>query len=137
MDPSRSFIFESGFPGFPGLRKFRLEHDSTLAPLEWLISVEDPDVSFIVVNPMIFKPDYAPRLTEEHGKSIGIRKGISKVDDLRLLVIVTLRENYEESTANLAAPLMFNTSEYKAVQVMLDDGVYSNNEPIFAEGAAC
>jgi flagellar assembly factor FliW len=137
MDPSRSFIFESGFPGFPGLRKFRLEYDSSLAPLEWLISVEDPDVSFIVVNPMIFKPDYAPRVTEEHGKSIGIRKGVSKADDLRLLVIVTLKENYEESTANLAAPLMFNTNEHKAVQVMLDDGIYSNSEPIFAEGKSC
>jgi flagellar assembly factor FliW len=137
MNPSRSFIFESGFPGFPGLRKFRLEYDDTLAPLEWLVSVENPDVSFIVVNPMIFKSDYAPRLTEEHGKSVGIRKGISKADDLRLLVIVTLKENYEESTANLSAPLMFNTNEHKAVQIMLDDGIYSNNEPIFAEGMVC
>lgn len=137
MDQNQSFIFESGFPGFPGLRKFRLEYDNTIAPLEWLVSIEDPDVSFIVVNPMLFRQDYAPRLTEEHGKSIGIRKGISKAEDLRLLVIVTLKENYEESTANLAAPLMFNLSESKAVQIMLDDGMYSNNEPIFAEGAVC
>jgi len=137
MDQKQNFIFESGFPGFPGLRKFRLEYDNSIAPLEWLVSAEDPDVSFIVVNPMLFRQDYAPRLTEEHGKSIGIRKGISKAEDLRLLVIVTLKENYEESTANLAAPLMFNLSESKAVQVMLDDGMYSNNEPIFAEGAVC
>jgi flagellar assembly factor FliW len=133
MDPSRSFIFESGLPGFPRLRKFRLEQDDSLSPLEWLVCAEDPDVRFIVVNPLIFKPGYSPRLTEEHGKSIGIRKGISKADDLRLRVIVTLGENYEESTANLSAPLMFNAGEYKAVQVLLDDGVYSHSEPIFAE----
>ncbi|MDR0516101.1 MAG: flagellar assembly protein FliW [Fibromonadaceae bacterium] len=137
MDTNRSFVFESGFPGFPGLRNFRLEKDEAIMPLEWLISVEDPDVSFIVVNPMLFRPNYAPRLTAEHGKSIGIRKGISKPDDLRLLVIVTLKENYEESTANLAAPLMFNLEECKAVQIMLDDGMYSSDEPIFAEAAAC
>jgi flagellar assembly factor FliW len=137
MEQNRSFIFESGFPGFPGKRKFRLEKDETIMPLEWLVCSEDPDISFIVVNPMIFKPNYAPRLTEEHGKSIGIRKGISKKEDLELLVIVTLKENYEESTANLAAPLMFNKNERKAVQILLDDGMYSNNESIFAEDAIC
>jgi len=130
MDQNRSFIFESGFPGFPGLRKFRLEEDESLSPLEWLVSVEDPDIRFVVVNPMLFKPDYAPRLTKEHIKSIGV----VKKEELRLLVIVTLHSNYEESTANLSSPLMFNTSQYKAVQVLLDDGIYSITEPIFAEG---
>jgi len=129
MDTNRSFIFESGFPGFPGLRKFRLEYDESLAPLEWLVSVEDPEVRFIVVNPMIFKPDYAPRLTKEHMRSIGV---VQK-EELRLLVIVTLHENYVNSTANMTSPLMFNTSLYKAVQVLLDDGIYSHIEPIFAE----
>jgi flagellar assembly factor FliW len=131
MDPNRSFIFESGFPGFPGLRKFRLEWDETLAPLEWLVSVEDPDVRFVVINPMFFKPDYAPRLTKEHMKAVGV----SQKEELRILVIVTLHENYEQSTANLTSPLMFNTSQYKAVQVLLDDGIYSHSEPIFAEDA--
>ncbi|MDR2580838.1 MAG: flagellar assembly protein FliW [Fibromonadaceae bacterium] len=133
MDQNRSFKFESGFPGFPGLRRFRLEWDDSLAPLEWLVSVEDPDVRFIVVNPMFFKPNYAPRLTKEHMGSLGIHKK----DDLRILVIVTLKENFEQSTANLASPLMFNTSEYKAVQLLFDDGMYSTAEPIFAEEAAC
>jgi flagellar assembly factor FliW len=95
--------------------------------------VENPDVSFIVINPMFFKPDYAPSLTKEHMKVLNIRKK----EDLRLLVIVTLKENYEESTANLASPIMFNVNEYKAVQLMLDDGIYSNNEPIFAGGVPC
>jgi len=58
---------------------------------------------------------------------------IHKKEDLRILVIVTLNENYEESTANLASPIMFNVIEYKAVQLMLDDGMYSHTEPIFAE----
>lgn len=106
-----------------------MEKDEALAPLEWLISTEDPDVRFIVVNPMIFKPDYAPRLTKEHMNALNIHKK----EDLRLLVIVTLQENYEESTANLASPIMFNVNEYKAVQLLLDDGIYSNIEPIFGE----
>jgi len=131
MDPSRSFLFESGFPGFPGLRKFRLEADESLTPLEWLVCAEDPDVRFIVVNPMIFRADYAPRLTKEHMKALNI----NKKEDLRILVIVTLHEDYEKSTANLASPLMFNVNDYKAVQILLDDGIYSNYEPIFTEEA--
>ncbi|MCL2101427.1 MAG: flagellar assembly protein FliW, partial [Fibromonadales bacterium] len=61
MHQNRVFIFESGFPGFKGLRKFRLEWDESMAPLEWLVSADDPDIRFVVVNPMIFRPDYAPR----------------------------------------------------------------------------
>jgi flagellar assembly factor FliW len=133
MDSSRSFTFESGFPGFPGFRKFRLEYDELLAPLEWLVCVENPDIRFIVVNPMIFRPDYAPRLTKEHMKAMHI----NKKEDLRILVIVTLNEDYEKSTANLTGPLMFNVNEYKAVQILLDDGIYSHNELIFAEEATC
>jgi len=131
MDQNRSFLFESGFPGFPGLRKFRLEPDETLNPLEWLVCAEDPDIRFIVVNPMLFRADYAPRLTKEHMKALNIHKK----EDLRLLVIVTLNEDYEKSTANMASPLLFNVNDYKAVQLLLDDGIYSNYEPIFAEEA--
>ncbi|MDR3001061.1 MAG: flagellar assembly protein FliW [Fibromonadaceae bacterium] len=130
---NKTFLFESGFPGFHGLRKFRLEWDHSLAPLEWLVCSDDPDIRFVVVNPMIFKPDYAPRLTKEHMKALRI----NKKEDLRILVIVTLNEDYEMSTANLAGPLMFNVTEYRAVQILLDDGVYSHNEPIFAEEEAC
>jgi len=131
MEQNRSFIFESGFPGFPGFRKFRLEKDDSLMPLEWLVCTENPDIRFIVINPMFFKPNYAPRLTKEHMNSLNIRKK----EDLRILVIVTLNEDYEKSTANLSSPIMFNISEYKAVQLMLDDGIYSHSEPIFAEEA--
>ncbi len=133
MTPNRSFVFESGLPGFPRLRKFRLEYDESLAPLEWLVCAEDPDVRFIVVNPMLFRPDYAPRLTKEHMKALNI----NKKEDLRILVMVTLNEYYEKSTANLASPLMFNVNEYRAVQLLLDDGMYSHSEPIFAEEAIC
>jgi flagellar assembly factor FliW len=132
MDPSRSFIFESGFPGFKGLRNFRLEWDDSIAPLEWLVCAEDPDIRFVVVNPMIFRPSYAPKLTKEHMKALNI----NKKEDLRILVIVTLNEDYEKSTANLSGPLMFNVTDYKAVQILLDDGIYSHEEPIFAEEAA-
>lgn len=133
METNRSFIFESGFPGFPGLRKFRLEWDEALAPLEWLISIENPDIRFIVVNPMFFKPDYAPNLKKEHMDSIGIKKK----EDLRILAVVTLKEDYEQSTVNLASPLMFNMSTGKAVQLLIDDGVYSHVAPIFAEEVTC
>ncbi|MCL2208398.1 MAG: flagellar assembly protein FliW, partial [Fibromonadales bacterium] len=103
MDSNRSFFFESGFPGFPGLRRFRLEADASLDPLEWLVCADDPEIRFIVVNPMIFRADYAPRLTKEHMKALNIHRQ----EELRILVIVTLHENYEESTANMASPLMF------------------------------
>ena len=44
--------------GFEGFRQFCLIEIDELAPFFWLQSVQDPTVAFMVVNPIVFFPDY-------------------------------------------------------------------------------
>jgi len=122
--------FEAGLPGFEKLRRFLLVDDEQYAPFEWLYSVDEPDVRFVLVNPVLFRPDYAPRVTRDHLDSLGVRRK----EDLRLLSIVTLHPDFHCSTANLAGPILINIADRVGMQLVLDDSRYSVREPILAEG---
>jgi flagellar assembly factor FliW len=125
MDQDPAYVFESGLPGFVELRRYRLE-PGEWPPFEWLVAVDDPSVRFVVVNPMVFRKDYAPRITKEQLNALGV----FKKEHLRLLVIVTVASDFARSTANLAGPLLFNTKDLAGMQVLLDDGAYGVQEPI-------
>lgn len=120
--------FESGLPGFSHLHRFLLVAVAEYAPFEWLYSVDDPSVRFVVVNPVLFCPDYAPRITRDHLDSLGVHHR----EELRLLAIVTLNADFHQSTANLAGPLLLNMAKRVGMQVILDDSRYSVREPILA-----
>jgi flagellar assembly factor FliW len=126
---TNEFLFESGLPGFVELRRYRLE-PGDYPPFEWLCAVDDPSVRFVVVNPMLFRKDYAPKITKEQLNALGV----FKKEHLRILVIVTLASDFAKSTANLAGPLLFNTKDNRGTQLLLDDGQYGVREPVLGEG---
>ncbi|GAB2873680.1 flagellar assembly protein FliW [Nocardioides pacificus] len=103
-------------PGFPDHRRFalvRLDEQSMLASLR---SLDDPELRFLVVPPAQFFPDYAP----EVGLDIAAELGIESAEDALLLVVLTAGASLEDTTANLAAPVVINTSTLRAAQVILD-----------------
>lgn len=86
----------------------------------WLQSIEDPALAFVVVNPRIIKSDYNPPVYERELEFLDIKN----VDDIALLVIVTVCSNPFRVTANLRAPILINTANRIANQVVLDDSDY-------------
>lgn len=105
------------FVGFPDHHRFalaRLDDDGTICDLR---SVDDPAVSFIVVPPHVFFPDYGPEVSDEAAAELGL----DDEDDLLTLVVVTLGESIEDATANLLAPVLVNHRTRRAAQVVLDD----------------
>lgn len=122
--------FETGLPGFENLHRFLLVAVNEYAPFEWLYSVDNPSIRFVLVNPVLFCPDYAPKVTREHLENLGVRSR----EALRLLVIVTLNSDFHKSTANLGGPLLFNLADRVGMQLVLDDARYSVREPILAGG---
>jgi flagellar assembly factor FliW len=103
--------------GFPELSRFalaRLTDDGLICDLR---SLEDPDVSFVVVPPGHFFDDYAPEIDDELVDALGIEA----VEDVLTLVIVTLGDTPEAATANLRAPVVINHRNHRAGQAVLDD----------------
>jgi flagellar assembly factor FliW len=103
--------------GFPDLRSFglaRLDDDGEICDLR---SLEDPDLSFVVVPPHLFFPDYSPEVSDAVVGDLGIESA----EDLLTLVVVTLGETAADATANLLAPVLVNHRTRRAAQVVLDD----------------
>lgn len=101
---------------------FQEESDSLIL----LQSTEEEDLSFILMNPFSFFPDYVPELTEKDKKDLNVQAE----EEISYYVICVLNESLKDSTANLKAPLAINALERKGKQVILDTPSYSLKQPM-------
>lgn len=122
--------FESGVPGFEGLKRFLLAMNPEHEPFVWLYAIDNPQIRFLMVNPLLFRPDYSPNMHKEQIADLQI----DHKDDLLLFVIVTLNPNPKLSTVNMAGPVLVNIKRKLGKQVILDDGHYSIRERMMPEG---
>lgn len=122
----RELRFEEGLPGFPECKEFVLVRwGDESSPFSLLRAAHD-DLSFVVVPPAVFFPDYAPEIDIEAVAPIGIEQA----EDALLLTIVTVREPIDRSTANLLGPIIVNVHDLRAVQAVLDPDRYSATTPL-------
>jgi len=118
--------FPSGIPGFEKHTSFVLVSIPDYMPFEWLVCVDGSPLRFAVINPLMFKPDYAPKIQKEQLEEMGF----VKPEDVLLFVIVTINENPLESTANLVGPIIINKARRIGKQVIVEDDHYTTQEPI-------
>ncbi len=113
----------SGLIGFQKDQSFiMLEHKP---PFSWLQSVEDPALAFVVVDGFEFGEAY--QVTPPVGDS---DIDLQKDDEYAILVIVTVRNEMKETTANLKAPVFVNLKNRLGVQVIFDNPAYSTRTPL-------
>ena len=117
--------FPCGILGFPDFRKYVMI-PSGEGPLEWMQSVEVPDLAIVVCNPLVFKPDYTVNITEKELGEVRLKKA----EDGVVLVIIVIPENPDEMTANLLGPLLLNPAERLGMQLILTHTEYSTKHRI-------
>ena len=87
------------------------------APLLFeLRSLEKPDVRFLVGSPAAFFPEYEVDLDEQATDELNIQDA----GDALILVILSMGQDLQETTANLMAPLVINAKTRLAAQVILN-----------------
>ena len=119
----------AGLIGFPDLKKYiLLDHDKE-SPFKWLQSLDDGAIAFVLINPLLFKPDYTVEVTEAEVSDLTIQAE----EDAVISVIVTMPSNPQNMTANLKAPLVFNLKNRKGKQVILNHGDYTTRHNIMEE----
>lgn len=106
--------------GFEHLTRYCLVEVEELRPFMWLQSVEDPAVVFLVVNPRVFFPDYR---IEVNSKEIAELK-VERVESVETYVIVTVPEDPCRMSANLQGPIIINTENNRAKQLILVNSEY-------------
>lgn len=122
-------LFSAGLPGFEQLKKFVISSRAEHAPFHWLHSVSEEKIRFILINPLHFRPDYAPNIRKEDLDSLGVERK----EDLLLYVMVTLSSDIRNSTANMSGPILINIRRHVGMQVILDDQRFPVKEPILRD----
>ncbi len=112
--------FPDGILGFPELKQYLMlsyDEDDTIQILQ---SVQQSEVSFVVLNPFLLCPDYTPILTPEELAALHV----AHADELCYYVICVIRDNYLDNTVNLKCPLVINPTTRKGLQVIMDGTPY-------------
>ncbi len=131
IDVNESDVIElpAGLIGFPDLKKYiLLDHDKE-SPFKWLQSLDDGAIAFVLINPLLFKPEYTVEVTEAEVADLSIQQE----EDAVISVIVTMPSNPQNMTANLKAPLVFNLKNRKGKQIILNQGEYTTRHNIMEE----
>ncbi len=119
--------------GFERLSLYCLVEKEEFRPFLWLQSVEDPAVAFIVVNPLVFFPDYR---IEVHSNELA-ELMISRPSRVEAYAIVTIPKDASRMSANLQGPILINTENNRAKQLVLVNSDYQVRHSVFdaLEGA--
>lgn len=122
--------FPSGIIAFEEMKNFIIiESGQEDMPFCWLQSVDDGNLSFVLVNPFLFKPDYEFEIPD----SVVRELEIEKEDDVAAFAIVVLTENINKISANLLAPVIINTKCLKGKQIILNNKKYTTKHFILEE----
>lgn len=120
--PEDLITFSDGIFGFPKLTDYLLlrmgeeDDDSILL----MLSVEDPNVVFVLINPFFLCPDYSPSLAPQELDCLDVKDS----GDLSYYVICVVRDEYLENTVNLKCPLAINPQTHCGIQLILENGSY-------------
>ncbi|SER40768.1 flagellar assembly factor FliW [Gracilibacillus ureilyticus] len=129
VNESEIIIFPQGIPGFQGENKFILQSFEEGGLFQILQSTNNIDPAFVVVDPFLFVNDYQFKLDEATIEQLQIKLK----EDVRVLAIVTVKEPLTSSTANLQAPVVINTQNNHAKQLISIKSNYLTREAIFQQ----
>lgn len=114
--------------GFPQDVEYGLVEIEKGSPLSRLQSAHSESTNFLVVPAATFFPDYAPVVDDDVVADLGIES----TEDVLVLLVVHAGADLASTTVNLRAPLLVNTANLKAAQVILDDVNLSTTAPLVA-----
>ncbi|MCL2064669.1 MAG: flagellar assembly protein FliW [Candidatus Cloacimonetes bacterium] len=112
--------FPAGILGFPNFKQYALIDVDEGSPLKWLHSIEEPSLAFVVTDPNLFRPDYSIDAWKKDLEDIEV----SDAKDVIVLVLVTVPTEPAKMTANLKGPVLINTKNNKAKQLIIDNPDY-------------
>lgn len=117
FDESIIYHFPNGLPGFEELHNFIIIDEKETEPLRWLLSVDDPNIGFALLEASLVAPDIYRELPPEEKSSLAF-------------VVVVLRRSPDTTTANLKAPVVLNDASRTGKQIVLNSDKFSTQYKI-------
>jgi flagellar assembly factor FliW len=114
-------LFPNGILGLEHLRKFTILPHPSGGPLEWLQSLEEPNMAFVICEPSLLIVNYEVKV-ELH------EVALIEVEDLsvvKLKVILRVSSPPTKPTVNLLGPLLINPEKNLGMQFIINNNDYS------------
>lgn len=129
IDPATAIRLLEPLAGFPDCRSYALiphvQSGVISRSIQWLQALQTPHQAFIVADPWAVFPDYSPEIPQADADQLGL----GAREDAQVLVILTVPGGPSGITANLRAPIVVNTGERRAKQVvLLGDAYHTRHE---------
>jgi flagellar assembly factor FliW len=117
----------SGLVGVPEAQQFSLTRwGGDGSPYALMRALDADDLEFVVVPPSVFFPDYEPVVDDELVEHLDLHGA----EDAVVLVIVTVADPVERSTANLLGPIVVNRHTHRAAQAVLSPDEHDARRPL-------
>lgn len=121
-----------GMLGFESLLRYELSVYDPQTPFYWLRAQDEPEVAFLVMEPVLLLDDYAFDLSEEDAALLDLHTA----EDALVLVLLSVPEDPLEMTANLLGPLVFHRESGLGRQLVLERQAYPVRYPVFETAVA-
>lgn len=108
--------FPEGIIGFEECKKFLIVNDEGSEPFSWLVSLDDREISFPVIDPSLLQRDYPERFFGS--------------ESVTLFSVAAIKADLAQSTVNLKSPLVINNTDRTGKQVVLDTDVLDIRTPL-------
>lgn len=115
--PEDVISFTYGMYGFEDYTNYVILKDSPEDDIMFLQSLDNTDLSFVIIDPYAIFRNYEPILTEDDLARLGVKNEA----ELKYLVIAIIKEDIKDSVANLKSPIAINPETKTAKQVILQN----------------
>jgi flagellar assembly factor FliW len=116
----------AGILGFEQYKDYMLLANPAEAPFAWLRVTESSSPAFVVINPFLVMPEYAPDIPDADVEFLGLKEA----NDALLFNIVTVW-GQNRVTVNLKGPIVINRHTHVAKQVIIANASdYSVQHPL-------
>lgn len=121
--------FKKSLPGFDKLEKFAIIESEEYKPFSFLQSLEDKNISFVIMSPFLIEKNYEFKLEDRIVKGLEIENP----KDILVYSTVTLNNDVKNITTNLSAPIVINKKNGLGEQIILDNPKYKIKHQIKKE----
>lgn len=122
-----------GLIGFESCRRFVIVTPDEGGVIRWLQALDEPAVAFPIIDPWLFKADYAPEITRRDADELELDEATPRL----IFAIVTVpRDNPRGITANLVGPIVVNAHTRCGKQVVVTNEEYGTKHRIIGDEAA-
>ena len=122
IDPDTIITFPEGLPGFEECKRFKLFHSDEYEPLQCLQSLDDLEVCFSLMEPILFGHEYEVLLSDEDLELLKIEEA----ENLMILLMVYEADDEDQRqvadipmNTNWRAPIIINVKAKIGMQKTL------------------